>query len=816
MLLGRVPADPFVREVVAVPTAGVERWLAQSLSLVLGARGGRRDGVVANVDFPTSRAVVERAVGQAVGADPAVDPWAAPRLVWPLLAVVDQHLDEPWLVVLARHLQETAGEGGVARRLGPVRHLARLFDGYATHRPGMLRAWASGTDVDGSGRALPPAVAWQAELWRRVAARVGVPGPETRTDEAVARLRSDAAAVDLPDRLALFGLTRLPPAHLEVLDALATHRDVHLFLLHPSPALWDRLAQAPAPTSPCRVPAAVDGVPCNRLLGSWGRDTRELQQVLRGVPDAGPAVSAADVPPADPRPPAPLLHRLQADIAADAPAPAPGPPAPGAPDPRPLLATGDRSVQVHACHGRARQVEVLRDAILHELAADPTLEPRDVIVLCPDIEQFAPLVRATFGAVPGEADGAPDLRLRLADRALRQTNPVLGTMDRVLELAGGRLTAPDILDLADRAPVRERFGLTDDDLARAGEWVSEAQVRWGLDARHRGQAGLEQVGANTWRRGLDRVLLGVATTEDAHVLLGDALPLDDVGSTEIDLAGRLAELLDRLDDVVARFATPRTLEAWADELARAADLLCAVPDADAWQRSALDGLLQDRVAESGGPGGSSSTLALAELRDLLADHLRGRPSRANFRTGHLTVCTMQPMRSVPHRVVCLLGLDDGAFPRAAARDGDDLLLADPHVGDPDPRSEDRQLLLDALLSAEDRLIVTYGGADERTNSRRPPAVPVGELLDVIDATVRVDPDGDATRTARDVIVTEHPLQPFDPRTFRDGALGTDGPFGFDRVALSGARALEAQRAAGPPTGGGRPFLSARLAPATDD
>jgi exodeoxyribonuclease V gamma subunit len=159
------------------------------------------------------------------------------------------------------------------------------------------------------------------------------------------------------------------------------------------------------------------------------------------------------------------------------------------------------------------------------------------------------------------------------------------------------------------------------------------------------------------------------------------------------------------------------------------------------------------------------------------------------------------MRSVPHRVVCLLGLDDGAFPRKAPRDGDDLVLLDPQVGERDPRSEDRQLLLDALLAAGERLIVTYTGNDERTNAPRPPAVPVGELLDIVDATVSA---GD--RAARERIVVRHPLQPFDPRNFTAGAVAGDSPWSFDEVGLAGAVALTGTRAQP------RPFLPAPLAP----
>ena len=175
------------------------------------------------------------------------------------------------------------------------------------------------------------------------------------------------------------------------------------------------------------------------------------------------------------------------------------------------------------------------------------------------------------------------------------------------------------------------------------------------------------------------------------------------------------------------------------------------------------------------------------------ERLEGRPTRANFRTGHLTVCTLLPMRSVPHRVVCLLGLDDGAFPRKAPRDGDDLMLERPHVGERDPRSEDRQLLLDALLAASERLIVTYTGNDERTNAPRPPAVPVGELLDAVDATVRCE-DG---QLARERVVVRHPLQPFDPRNFIAGHIAGRHPWSFDGAALAGARALAGPRSEPP-------------------
>jgi exodeoxyribonuclease V gamma subunit len=754
--------DPFAPEVIAVPTRGMERWLTQKLSASLGARPERFDGVCANVDFPPPGRLVGEAVAAASGIDPEDDRWLPERAVWPLLEVVDACLDEPWLLPLATYL---GGPVRRTRRLSTVRGLARLFARYALQRPDMLLAWANGEDAG-----------WQAELWRRLRGRIGQPSPAERLDPACARLRDDPGSVQLPERLSLFGLTRLPASHLQVLRALAAGRDVHLFLLHPSPALWDAVAGHGAPAIR-RDDDTTAELAVNRLLASWGHDAREMQLVVMGdcVDHHHPVTFGADT----------LLVRLQADVRANRPA-----------RERPLLDPGDRSVQVHACHGRARQVEVLRDAILHELQEDTTLEPRDVIVMCPDVETFAPLIHATFGA--GESfieddaavRAAPDLRVRLADRSLRQTNPLLGVVAALIDLAEQRLTASELLDLADREPMRRRFRFDDDDVSRLQDWIADSGIRWGLDAAHRDPFKLGDVKAGTWRVGLDRVLAGVAMTEDDQRLFEGVLPLDDVESGAIDLAGRFAELIDRLQTALDALATEQPIDTWAAAIANAADALTATSARDAWQRLELQRLLDDVVTDA---AANATPIALPELRALVADRLRGRPTRANFRTGHLTICTLVPMRSVPHRVVCLLGLDDEAFPRKGARDGDDLILDDPHVGDRDGRLEDRQMLLDALLAATDRLIVTYTGNDERTNAVRPPAVPVGELLDVIDATVRTE-----VGRARERIVVRHPLQPFDPENFRRGALVRDRHWGFDAVTLGGAEALAGPRLAPAP------------------
>ncbi|MFD1505796.1 exodeoxyribonuclease V subunit gamma [Georgenia yuyongxinii] len=792
-VLADPPDDPFTPDVVAVPTRGVERWLAQRLSHHLGAGPDGEPGVCANVTFAAPHRLVGDVLAAAAHRDADDDPWQAERLTWPLLEVIDDVLGESWAAPLARYLGGDEDEVRRGRRLGLARHVARLFAAYASQRPALTDAWARGLDEDGAGAPVPADLAWQPVLWRRLRDRVGVPSPGEHLAEALAALQASPDAVDLPARLSVFGPTRLPEDQLRVLTTLAAHRDVHLWLPHPSPVLWDQIAAAgPAPSRRRRDQAALAGHP---MLASMARDATELQRRLGATatstgPGTGPGADAAEtVPPAvthhpAPAPAATLLGALQQRLRDDDPSAA-----------RQALAPGDRTVQVHACHGRTRQVEVLREVLAGLFADDPTLEPRDVIVMSPDIESVAPLVTATFGLVAEEAEHhgkvhpGQTLRVRLADRSPGRINPVLGVLSSLLTLADGRVTASEVLDLAATEPVRRRFRLDGDDLDRIRDWSVAAGVHWGEDLGRRARFGLPELRQGTWDVALDRILLGAAMAEEDHRYVGPALPMDDVDSTDIDLAGRLTELLDRLTDVLDTLDGVRPLAVWLDALDRAVTLLTDTTPTDAWQvvqaRRVLAGV------RAGGQHHADVPLRLPDVRALLADRLAGRPTRTGFRTGALTMCSLEPMRAVPHRVVCLLGVDDGAFPRGTSADGDNVLLRDPLLGERDRRSEDRQLFLDAVTAAGEHLVVLYTGADERTGATRPPAVPVGELLDALDAAAATV-DG---RPVRDHVLVRHPLQVVDERNFAAGALGRPGPFSFDAVAH---RAAQAGR--GPRTG----------------
>jgi exodeoxyribonuclease V gamma subunit len=788
-LLNTPLPDPFATEIISVPTRGVERWLSQTLAQRLGAAPGRSDGVCAGVDFPSPRRLVARALAGSADAED-IDPWQPHRAVWPLLRVIDGCRGEPWAALLWHYLGAKEGSGDLdllraGRRWSTARHLAGLFASYAATRPTMIDRWSQGYDVDASGSPLPADRAWQAELWRRLRSELGVPSPAERVQAAVARLRLEPDSSDLPERLSVFGATRLDPDYLLILSTLGDHRDVHLWLAHPSPTLWASVKAATnrseLSSSPMlrRADDHTESLVRHRLLAYLGRDARELQLAIGLI---NPHATDLHHGALEPSQPTFLLGWLQSDIAANCPV---------RPfEERPLLEDDDRSVQFHASHGPDRQVEVLREVLVGMLADDATLEPRDIVVMCPDIETFAPLIAASFGLDTPDAQAEHPghrLRVRLADRSLRQLNPLLALVSRLVALADSRVEVSALLDLCAAPPVARKFGFSQDDLERLHDLVPRAGVRWGFDPAHRRRFQMGEFRQNTWSAGMERLLLGVTMDETGQHFIGTTLPLDDVDASDVDLVGRLAELVDRVRLLTEACHATQPLAAWVELFKQAIEMLASVPPTDSWQLSHAYRELGELALATDQAG--DVPLSLAEVSALLSDAFRGRASRANFRTGTLTVCTMLPMRSVPHRVVCLLGVDDGVFPRKQPPDGDNILADEEWIGDHHVRSEDRQLLLDAVMSARERLVVIFAGRDPRSGATIPPAVPIGELLDSLDDTARTD-NGAPVRSK---ITTRHPLQPFDASNFIPGELGAHRGFSFDPAGLRAVRAASRAR-----------------------
>ena len=804
-VLNHPPADPMTPEWLAVPSDGMRRWLSLELARHLGASGpDRGDGIAANIvrAYPgTLRSCVLTAGLH----DPDHDLWTIDRLVWPVLAVIRRAGVDAELDAL-RRLAPGASHYAQARRV------ADLFDRYHLHRPGMIRSWSAGVDVDGSGRAVPDAASWQPHLWRLVRDEIGEPSPPERWPALLERVAEGDLVLDLPARLLFFGFTLLPGGgFLDLAGAVAQHRDVHLFLLEPS--RFDvgdlrRVGLHPGVGEPrLRADDSSAAVVDQPLLRSWGRLHRETAVLLADA-EAGGLPPCEQVDAGDGPPKAGLLGRLQQAIRSNA--------GPGASEPHD---PEDRSVQFHACFGATRQVEVLRDVLLH-LLNEPGSElvEDDILVVCPAIEEFAPLIQAVFGpsaeaSTPGHSGspsarsrGAPALRYRIADQSLRSTNPLMSATVALIELVGGRFEASAVLDFLALGPVRERFGFDDEELNDIAQWVNGACVRWGLDPDHRASFGVPaEIRTNTWQAALDRLFVG-ATAHDDDLLLavGDVAPYGVEGGSTSTL-GRLAEALWHLQRMVAETRTPQALGSWVRVLRETCAALFAADRDGRWQSEALDRIF-DGILESATVDGEQSPTPLdfIDVRRLIDDRLESLPGRPDYFRGGITISSLTPLRWIPFRVICLLGMDQPAFGSASAP-GDDLVAAAPELGDPDRRAEMRQSLLEVVLAAGDHLVVVRDGHDVRTNQEVPRPVVVAELFDAV--TSLVEPDDRAAFGQR--LEIDHPRQSFDPRCFEANELIGGGPWGFDTRSLDGARARRDPCSTRPP------FLSAPLGPVDD-
>lgn len=806
--LARPLPDPFTTELLAVPGDGIKSWLTARLGRRLGATDGAADGIVANVRYVFPGGLVRRALRR----DTPSDPWSVGPLTWAVHEVLVS--DEPDDVDLLR-----------------CRAIADLFDRYALHRPGMIRRWEHGADVDPSNEPLPAHLRWQPALWRRLVEHLGAPSDVEAMAHETPALAAGRLSPDVPERVFLFGLTGLPDPHLRVLAALSNQVDVHVLAPAPSVAVWGRLRDH-SRTVPYTPPLRRErdetvGAAAHPLGRAWGRSAREAHlqlvstalevdariDVLDTVLDTSldPSLdTSVDTTPGTPAG-STVLARLQHDLRHDV-AP-PGPPAHDQPDQRLERRADDHSVQWHTCHGPARQAEVLRDLVVHLLELSdpdgPRYEPRDITVLCPDPGTFGSLVEAAFRGDPDH--GVPAIPLRVADRSLRQQNPVLDAAAALLGLLDARFRVNDVLAFASLEPVARRLGLGRPELELISARAVATNIHWGLDAASQVSVGLPGgLEAFTWRDGLDQLFVGAAMSDPAmaaaagHVPAADdvtamrfgpgsTVPADDVEGDAVTVVGVLADLVHELERATRSLTGARSVEEWIDAFSAAADSLFAVPDADSWQRRDLDhelaGVLADTVH-----GGHTANRQVppAQLAALVTERLSGRPGRVRFGSGAVTVSSLTAQRGVPSPVVCLLGLD-GDLGGGGSAAANDLMAIAPCVGDRDARGELRAQLLDAVLAARDHLVILSTGADVRTNAHVPAAVPLAELGDLIDQTVQPAP-GSPSAT-RDLIV-RHPRQPWAERYFVPGgfagAMSGTGPWGFDRAALAAASARRSQ------------------------
>lgn len=747
-------------ERVVVQSPGMARWLSMRLA--------RRTGICAHMafEFPAKvLASLTSPVGS-IGSTATTSGEAFRRdvLRWRILSRLPELLPLPAFAPLRRDAGAFATNGVAdARALSLADRLADLADRYLTWRPDMVLAWEDAPD------AAADSDDWQRLLWRSVLA--SMPAEERGH---LARRSLAPAWNGAGGRLCFFGMPTLPPLYMDVLQALDAKglgAEIHLFV--PVPVrVWAGDAATPGQRLRARLRGGsaadhlAEGHPLIHSLGGLAVQfqaalaERGLLDVEEDVPEGG-GLGAA---------PGTLLAQIQEDIVLHQ-------------VPTPLERTAeawaaDRSVAFRACHSLLRQVETLRDDLLGLLAADPSLSPRDMVVLTPDIDTLAPLVEAVFG----DPEARPALRFQIADRSLQAESPWAAALLGLLRLAGGRLPASEVLDLLSLPPLQARYGLEGEVLAEVTRLVTASGIRWGRDAAHRAREGQPADPHNTWRFGLDRLLLGVASPDAVGPPFGGVLPLPGLEGSGVESLSCLVAAWRGLEAALDALERPGTPAEWCERLTAvltdwAQDDEEAALTAATARQAVLDTFEQAKTGDFAGQ------LSLEAARALMERVLGGADEQARgFLSGGVTVCALMPMRSIPFRVLCMVGMDDGAFPRNPPRPAFDRMAQTPRPGDRTPRDDDRSLFLEALLACRGSLRVYFTGNDIRTNGPRPPAVVVEELFDVF-----------RQMGAPESLLSRHPLQPFSPRRFQTPGLPC-----YDARAHAGALALCGPRVVAPP------------------
>uniref|UniRef100_UPI002FC8932B exodeoxyribonuclease V subunit gamma n=1 Tax=Aromatoleum sp. TaxID=2307007 RepID=UPI002FC8932B len=746
---------PFGQREIVVPSAALRR----SVELAVADR----EGVAANLRFSYLAQWLWSQIGKVIAVDEA-SPFAPAQLAWRIFGLFGERGEQAeggWTSGHPRLARYLAG-ADAPMRFDLATRAARVLDHYLTYRPRWLAEWSAGRPVAGLADDARADEAWQAELWRRLTAELGARSehPAATFFRAIedAGVALPGALPQLPASVHVFCLPAMPPLYRDVLRALAAWVEVRLYVLNPCREYWFEIVE------PRRLAWLVGRQQDlyfetgNRLLAAWGRQTQSHVDLLFEGDGAAEVDDSLFVPAAGDT----LLARLQ-NAVLDLVDPEPGSVA---------LADDDRSVEVHVCHSLTRELEVLQDRLLALFAAPDAPRPDEILVVTPDLEAAAPLIEAVFGTAP------PARRIPWTITGLghTRTNPVARVLAVALALAAGRFPASRVFELLQLAPVAQRFGLDGADLEQVHDWLREAGVRWGLDAAQRGRLGLPALERHSLADGLHRLFLAYAlgdgddgAEEDdgagvGGVLFGGRIGAANPEGGDAQTLGRLARYVDLLQWLEAAASRTHDADGWRALLVELLDRL--IPPTAEWAddlravRAAIAELHANIAA-----GGVRIPLPLALVHRALTDVLDD-PARGGVPGGAVTFSAMTTLRALPYRVVCAIGLDDGAFPGVERPVEFDLMARHPARGDRQRRDDERNLFLDLLLAARERLHLSYAGRSTRDNSEKPPSVLVDELLDYAARATAADPRNPASlAAARRRLTVIHPLQAFSRHYF---------------------------------------------------
>jgi len=725
-------AFPLSRDIIIVQSKGMERWISMELA--------RHNGVCANCRFPFPNSFLDEVLKHFFPDMPDSSLFEPGVIGFRLMKILPDHLGKAGFESLTRYLKDDTGK---LKLFQLSERISGLFDQYIVFRPDMIFLWEEGREVKEEPHT------WQAELWRELACGNEQYHRAYLQRALIQKIRRLTSGQDgFYGRISVFGISSLPRFHMQVIEELSRIIEINMFLLNPCREYWtDTLTDRAAGKIKAKYARKSSGEEDlhlergNRLLASMG----ELGRIFIDYVISAEHELIEEFEDKECRD---LLSCIQSDILNlnDR-------NITGKPD-FPASETPDSSLQFHSCHSPMRETEALYDNLLAMFEDDPKLLPNDIIVMAPDIGLYAPFVHAVFDS-PGTDE--PRIPFSVSDRSVRKESGVIDGFLSILDLKESRFGVSKVVSLMEYPGIKERFGLSESDVGKIRGWVKDAHIRWGLDGDEKTALGLPGINENTWRAGIERLLLGYAMpTEDGKMFSG-ILPFDGIEGTDTQVLGRFLEFLEKIFISAESLEGLRTMNDWHSVLTEILDAFFISDDETQrhvqFIRKVLCGMLND--SEMSGYDGE---LGIEVVKYRITKELEHESSASGFMSGGVTFCSMLPMRSIPFKVICLLGMNNDAFPGNPGSYGFDLIANNPRPGDRSKKNDDKYIFLEALISARKIFYTSYVGQSIQDNTPVPPSVLISELLDYVREGFGFGPEQ---------MITRHKLQAFSPAYFKD-------------------------------------------------
>ena len=764
-IIDNTPLPPFKQEIILVQSKGMARWLAMQTATRLN--------IWANCECPFPNSFIYKIFRLILSNIPDNSPYDKRTITFHLMDLIPQLVNNPAFKPIQAYLQENRD----LSLFQLAAEVADLFDQYTLYRPDMVLDWESGVESSVPGQD------WQPQLWRQLIKRLQT--EEMTSGPHRAKLYDDfqrtvsSPGFDpslLPTRVSVFGISSLPPFHLNILASLAQYIDLHFFVINPCREYWADILVDRQIVKVSRQEQLTEEFlhlqEGNSLLASMGHLGRDMIAMLQNLdcreheffldPGGGNLLSNIHQD---------ILYLYNRGPGINEPA---GEEKDSQLTRKQTVDYHDTSLVLQSCHSPMREIEVLHNHLLetfNDHSGEQPLEPRDILVMTPDIEEYGPLIQAVFGST---TRGTPPIPYTIADRKIRNTSHFIETFFELLLLANSRITNVQVLSLLESKPVQLRFQIDDNDLAIIKSWIDKTGICWGIDRNHKENLNLPPFSANTWRAGLDRLLLGYAMPGKNHCIYKDILPYDDIEGSNTKLLGNFLDFTENLFNSVHMLEQQHPLQNWSAILLDLMQNFLYAGDDSEPDRQLVHQVLID-MGELQERSSFCKPIDIDIIKSYLGNEIEqqgsGLVSAANFLSGGVTFCEMLPMRAIPFKTICLLGMNDGSYPRPGRTKSFDLMFHEPRRGDRSRRLDDRYLFLEAILSTRRQLYISYVGQSIKDDSTRPPSVLVSELMDYVDQGFTIEQSSDCKEriSILDHLTTKHRLQPFHPDYFKPAA-----------------------------------------------